>query len=277
MENEVTMVSQPTMLEAINKSEIDVQIATAHQFPRDVRKALEKVKSLAMMDRETAFGCFYQLERKGADGMKTVIEGLSVRMAEIIASCWGNIRVQARIIGNDGRMITAQGVCHDLETNTAVSVEVKRSICGKHGTFSQDMQVVTGNAAAAIAFRNAVLKVIPSVVIKKVVDEVHQMAMGQITDIKREWEQIRSWYFMKGVNELQLIEYLGIHNRDEATKEHILHLQGLANAIHEGTTTVEETFIAPRQKQAQAERAMKMAEEARKKAEQAQHKGGEQA
>lgn len=266
----MTMVSQPTMLEAMNKSEIDVQIATAHQFPRDVRKSLEKVKSLAMMDRDTAFGCFYQLKRKGADGKESIIEGLSVRMAEIIASCWGNIRVQARIIGNDGRMITAQGVCHDLETNTAVSVEVKRSILGKHGTFSQDMQVVTGNAAAAIAFRNAVLKVIPSVVIKKVVDEVHQMAMGQITDINREWEQIRSWYFMNGVNELQLIEYLGIHNRNEATKEHILHLRGLANAIHEGTTTIEETFNLPKKQQAQSAAATRMAKEAMERVEKSQ-------
>ena len=65
-------------------------------------------------------------------------------MAEIIANAWTNLRVATRIIGNDGRMITAQAVCHDLETNVAVCKEVKRSIVTKKGyTFSQDMQVVT--------------------------------------------------------------------------------------------------------------------------------------
>lgn len=250
-QNEVISVSQPTMLEAINKSEIDMQIATAHQFPRDVNKALERIKALAMMDRDTAFGCFYHLERKGANGEKTIIEGLSVRMAEIIATSWGNLRVQSRIIGNDGRMITAQGVCHDLETNVAVSVEVKRSICGKYGTYSQDMQVVTGNAASAIAFRNAVLKVIPQVVTKRIVDEVQQLALGQINSIEKEWQRLIGWYYNAGVVEAQMLEYLGIGQRTEVTPEHIMTLKGLANAIHEGTTTVKEQFKPLVQQQAQ--------------------------
>ena len=91
------------MLEALNKSEIDMQIATAHAYPRNEEKALDKMAQLACMDVDTASDCFYNLERKKADGTVEEINGLSVRMAEIKAACWGNLRVQARIIGNDGQ------------------------------------------------------------------------------------------------------------------------------------------------------------------------------
>ena len=146
-QGEVIEVSQADMLAAINKSEIDTQIATAKQYPRNLARVLNNIETLATMDEDTAASCFYILRRQGK-----VIEGPSVRMAEIIASSWGNLRLQARIVGNDGKVITAQGVCHDLESNYATSVEVKRRITNKYGkTFSDDMQVVTGNAACAIA------------------------------------------------------------------------------------------------------------------------------
>ena len=134
---EVMQVSNAESLAALTRSEIDVQIATAKQYPRNLARVLGNIETLATMDEEVAGSCFYTLRRQGK-----VIEGASVRMAEIIASSWGNLRVQARIIGNDGKMITAQGVCHDLESNYAVSAEVKRRITDKNGhTFSEDMQM----------------------------------------------------------------------------------------------------------------------------------------
>lgn len=148
--NEIIEVNQADLLQASNRADIDAQVATAHAYPRNIQKVLNNIETLATMDRETAEDCFYVLRRKDRNGNDSVIEGLSVRMAEIIANAWGNLRVATRIVGNDGRMITAQAICHDLETNVAVCKEVKRSIVTKTGnTFSQDMQVVTGNAASS--------------------------------------------------------------------------------------------------------------------------------
>ena len=195
MDNEIIEVKQADMLQAINRAEIDIQIATAKQYPRDLNAVLNKIATYATMDRETAEDCFYVLRRKDRDGNDSVIEGLSVRMAEIIAGAWGNIRVQARIIGNDGRQITAQAICHDLETNFAVSKEVKRSIVTKKGyTFSEDMQVVTGNAACSIAFRNAVLTVIPKAVTKRIINEVKQVALGQSIDLEQSRQNVIQYF-----------------------------------------------------------------------------------
>jgi hypothetical protein len=247
MENQdLVQVSSAELVSALNRSEIDVQISTAKTYPRNLPQVLNKIETYATMDTETAEDCFYALRRKGRPGDEdTIIEGVSVRMAEIIAGAWGNMRVQTRIIGNDGKTITVQGMCHDLETNLAVSVEVKRRITGRDGrTFSEDMQVVTGNAASAIAFRNAVLKVVPKAVTKNVIDRVKDVAMGQSIDLETVRQRLISYYAKLAVPVDQLLSYLSITAASEMDKEKCFQLKGLANAIKEGTTTVKETFAS---------------------------------
>jgi GTP:adenosylcobinamide-phosphate guanylyltransferase len=267
MESNIIEICQADMLQAINRAEIDIQISTAKQYPRDLQQVLNKIATYATMDKETAEDCFYVLRREGANGQSSVIEGLSVRMAEIIASSWGNLRVQSRIIGNDGKMITAQAICHDLETNLAVSKEVKRRITNKYGkTYSEDMQVVTGNAASSIAFRNAVLAVIPKAVTKRIINDVKKVALGQSIDLETTRQRMIDYYVKIGVSQQQIFEYLEIKSLAEIDKEKVFELRALANAIKEGTTSVAETF---KKNTADAE---KLATEARNKSEAAKNK-----
>lgn len=266
MENEVIRIEKAEMLQAVNRAEVDIQISTAKQYPRDLPQVLNRIATYAMMDRETAEDCFYVLRRQGRDGAASVIEGLSVRMAEIIASSWGNLRIQTRIVGNDGKMITAQAMCHDLETNVAVCKEVSRSIAYKNGaTYSQDMQIVTGNAAASIAFRNAVLSVIPKAVTKNIINQVKQVALGQSIDLEQSRQNVIAYFAKIGVTKEQLLLYLGKNAIEEIDQQSIYELRATANAIKEGTTTVQETFVEP-EKQAKAQ------ELANAKAETAQEK-----
>ena len=242
MENEIIEIHQSDMLTAINRAEVDIQISTAKQYPREVSRVLNQIKTYATIDMETAEDCFYALRRgKGSDAQ--VIEGISVRLAEIIAGAWGNLRVQTRIIGNDGKTITAQAVCHDLESNLAVSLEVKRRITDKYGrTYSEDMQVVTGNAASAIAYRNSVLKVVPKAVTKKVVNEIKQVALGQSIDLETRRQRLVQYFAQIGVMQSELLAYCEVKTIDQIDTEMVFELRGLANAIKEGTTTVKETF-----------------------------------
>ena len=238
---DIIQIQQSEMLQALNRSEVDIQISTAKQYPRHLPEVLNKIATYATMDTETAEDCFYALRRSGE-----VIEGVSVRMAEIITGAWGNMRVQTRIIGNDGKTITAQGICHDLETNIAVSVEVKRRITDKQGrTFSEDMQVVTGNAASAIAFRNAVLKVVPKAVTKKVIEDVKQVALGNAIDLETSRKNALANYAKAGVTEQMILDYLGITKKEEIDKEKLFALKAAWNAIKEGTATIEDEFVKP--------------------------------
>lgn len=251
----IIQVAQSEMLQAINKSEVDVQIATAKQYPRDLSRVLNTIRTLGTLDTETAEDCFYAL-RRGQGNDASVIEGVSVRLAEIIAGSWGNMRVATRIIGNDGKTITAQGVCFDLETNLAVSVEVKRRITDKKGrTFSEDMQVVTGNAASAIAFRNAVLKVVPKAVTKKVIDDIKKVALGASVDLETRRQNMLAYFQKIGVKQDEIFKYCGVSTIDEIDNAMVFELRGLANAIKEGTTTVQEAFRPQPQKSSSEEQA----------------------
>ena len=253
---EVMQVSNAESLAALTRSEIDVQIATAKQYPRNLARVLGNIETLATMDEEVAGSCFYTLRRQGK-----VIEGPSVRMAEIIASSWGNLRVQARIIGNDGKMITAQGVCHDLESNYAVSSEVKRRITDKQGkTFSEDMQVVTGNAACAIAMRNALFKVVPAALVKKVIDKAKKVSLGESMTLETSRAKMMQYFKTIGVEEKQVLDYLSIEKVDEINIDMVVELRGLANAIKEGTTTAKEAFEPKVDAQKAADVAQKFAD-----------------
>ena len=251
MDNDVVIINSAESLQAINKAEIDMQVSTAKQYPRDLHQVLRNIRAYATMDEETAEDCFYALKR-GYGNDATLIEGVSVRLAEIFATCWGNLRVATRIVGNDGKTITAQGACHDLENNVQVCVEVKRRITDKNGrTFSEDMQVVTGNAASAIAFRNAVLKVIPKAVTKKVINDIKDVAIGKANNTEQKRASLIKWYEGRGVTIDELLAYVEADCVESIDAEKLLMLRSTANAIKEGTTTIAETFKSKKTDSAQ--------------------------
>ena len=242
---EVSRIDSAASLEALNRSEIDIQISTAKKYPRNVDESLNRIVRLATVNPQTANECFYSLRRGGDNG--TAIEGPSVRLAEIVAASWGNLRVASQIIGNDGKFVTARGVCHDLETNVAVASETKRRITDKYGkTYNDDMQVVTGNAAGAIAFRNAVFKVVPKAVISNAISEIKQC---MIADTAENFEETKAKMFAtfakKGVTKDMILSYFDISSEDEITPEIVTELRTTHTAIKEGQATAEELFINP--------------------------------
>lgn len=273
---EVTTIRKAEALEALNRSEIDIQISTAKKYPRDIAASINKVIALATVNETTAEECFYSLKRRGNDGGDTFINGPSIRLAEIIAASWGNLRVQAQVIGNDGKFITARGVCQDLETNFAASVEVQRRICDKYGkTFSEDMQVVTGNAAAAIAFRNAVFKVVPMSTFGQAVEIIKQTAAGKVENLPETVQKMLRYFVSLGVTEPMVLSYLEVESRDEISAEMVNELRGVKNAIKEGITTAKESFINPYNEKIKAKEATSKAGTVKGKVAAAMAKQGE--
>ena len=136
------------------------------------------------------------------------------------------------------------------------------------------MQVVVGNAAVAIAQRNAICKVVPQVLIASVVKEVQAKALEHIkqTGVKSQWKSCVACFQAYQVTDLMLLDYIGKKSAEEVTAEDIQKLGGVYNAIKEGTTTVEETFKKPKQQEAIAQQAQAAAESAQQKAEKAMNR-----
>tara|TARA_Y100000310_G_scaffold300133_1_gene335560 strand:- start:94 stop:909 length:816 start_codon:yes stop_codon:yes gene_type:complete len=231
-------ITEPSALEAIERAQIDMQIATARKYPRALSEVKNRMLGFATLDEETAAACFYTLPRDG----KT-IQGPSVRLAEIAVASYQNIRAGARVIANDGKNITAQGVCHDLENNVAVSVEVKRRITSKMGrTFSDDMQTVTGNAACAAAFRNAVFKVVPGALIKPVYEQAMKVAQGDATTLGQRRDKALEAFQKMGIQPEQILERLERDAVEDITLKDLQTLIGLHTAIKDGDTSLDESF-----------------------------------
>lgn len=230
--------SHDTALYLLTKAEIDIAISTAKAFPRSVQLFIDRATSIATITEDVAAACNYSVPRSG----KT-IEGPSVRLAEIVCTSYGNINSGARVIDNDGKTITAQGVCHDLETNNRVTVEVKRRITDRNGkTYSEDMQVVAGNAACAIAFRNAVFKVVPSALIQPIYEATKKVAKGtELTLVERREKAVKYFTDLK-VTTKQLCEVLEIAKVEDIDLEKLSILRGMKTAIETGETTVKEIF-----------------------------------
>ena len=248
-QNEIAVISSTEALQAVTSAEIDKQIATAKMYPRDVMAAVNEMQQLALFDEETAESCFYHLERKQWDKEKhqyvmNVIEGPSIRMAEIAAASWGNIRVLTRVVGNDGRNVTVEAVAFDLQKNNANSQQIVRSIMTKEGqTYSNDMIALTINAASAIARRNAIYNVVPRVYIDKLCEKCKEFVKGQATTgIRDKVQKIIKAFAKYGITEEMVCAKVGVKSRDEIDPDMVVTLVGIGNSLKDGQTTVEEEF-----------------------------------
>lgn len=234
-----SMVAEQGMVAMLNRSDIEQQIATAHKFPRSVKTFVNKASSLVTLNEETADDCIYALPR----GQGKTIEGPSVRFAEIISHSWGNSRSGARVVDDTGKFVTSQGVFHDLETNVATTFEVQRRITDKQGRrYNDDMVGVTANAASSIAYRNAVLKGIPKALWQPIYEQARKLLLGDVRTLTSRRDTMLAYYQKLGVSPDKVFARLEVASIEDITLEHLLTLKGLATALKDGETSIEQTF-----------------------------------
>jgi hypothetical protein len=223
---------------ALTKAEIDIQISTAKQFPRDLQKFKSNCISMVKSSKEIAQSCNYCLSRAGKS-----IKGPSVRLAEIIQNNWGNLRTAAKVLDENKEFIVVQGGCHDLENNVAVQVEVKRRITNKHGKrYGADMIQTTTAAAISIAMRNAIFKVVPNVYVMTLAKEAEKFALGSPDNFQNMVKQWFEWFNNAGISEDAILLKLGIEKKSQISKAHLITLQGIATALNDNMTTLENEF-----------------------------------
>ena len=239
-EDEVITAESGT-LAVITKAEIDMQIATARQYPRSIKKFRTEMLDMVQLTEKIAEECIYALPRDG----KT-IEGPSARFAEVAASAWGNCRAGARTVSEENDFVVAQGVFHDLERNVAITYEVKRRIVNKYGKrFGADMIGVTANAACSIALRNAILKGIPKAFWSEMYDAARKAAIGDVKTLANKRAEMMLYFQKMGVTPEMIFAVLSVAGVEDIGMDELVTLKGMATAIKEGDTTVEQAFPMP--------------------------------
>jgi hypothetical protein len=264
--------NQDAAISLITKAEIDSLIFRAQQQPRSLKLFVNEALSMATLNEDIADSCAYALPRGG----KTV-EGPSVRLAEIVAAAYGNLRTGSRVIYNDGKHITAQGVVHDLQKNILHTEEVQRSILqhewepdpnqtgrnrktGKMVTMNEDMQTITGRAACAIAYRNAIFKVVPAALIQDIYEKVKETAKGTEQTLAARRLKAVNYFTALGVKDVQIYQILEVKGIEDIDLDKFGLLRGMCSAHRNGEVTLEGIFPKPDAK-AKADAATKKAED----------------
>lgn len=234
------IITQADQALELTKAEIDIQVTTAKRYPRSLEAFKQNALAMVKSSKETAQSCNYCITRAGKS-----IKGPSIRMAEIIQNTWGNMRTGAKVLDEGKEFVIVQGACHDLESNVAVSVEVKRRITNKQGKrYSADMVQTTTAAAISIAIRNAVFKVIPRVYIDILAGEAEKIALGSPDDFPNLVKQWMDYFIGMGISKDAILGKLGIEKVTQISKAHLITLQGIANALKDNMTTLETEFPA---------------------------------
>lgn len=237
---EITQVQEvsASVLESMTRAEVDVQITTAKKFPRSLQGFLNDAESCVCRNPDVAASCIYALPRGG----KT-IEGPSVRMAEILAHCWGNLLVMSRISQETDRFIVAQCLAWDLEKNSRAGIEVRRKITDRNGRrLNDDMITMTCNAALSIAYRNAVWKIIPAAFYGTVYQKARRLAGGQGKSIEERRKGVQEWIAGIGVKAAELFAFLGVKGWEDISLDHMATLAGIITSLKDGETTVDQVF-----------------------------------
>jgi hypothetical protein len=241
-------------LATLARVEIDQQIATARAYPRSIDRAVKNIVALATLDEETAEECCYALVRKSKrrggndDEENKPIEGPSVRLAEIAAQQWGNCRIDARVveINRKDKYVAAEGIFHDLETNVALKNTVRRRISTRSGSiFSDDMIIVTGNAACAIAKRNAILAGIPRGVYRPAYAKAREIIAGTAETLSVNRAKAIDAFKRFAVTPDQIFEALGVEGEGDIKPSHIATLRAMFSTLKNSESTVEEMFGKP--------------------------------
>lgn len=226
------------MIGALARAEIDTLIATARTYPRQLTVVQKKMTDLATMDEEAADEAIYSVPRDGK-----VIEGPSIRFAEMAVQCYGNARVAARttMVDRKEMFVEAEGIFLDAETNVATLARVRRRISNKRGrVFSDDMITTTSNAAQSIARRNAILAGIPKAIWRKPFAAARQVVMGDIKTLANRRGEALAAMQRFGLTAEQVFALLGVAGEEEIDQDKLVTLRSTYRHLRDGEITVEQ-------------------------------------
>jgi hypothetical protein len=236
-------VLKPSSLEVITKAECDVQIATAHKFPRSISRFFKSAESLATATPEIAASMEYA---KPVGGDK--VKGPSARLAEIVAATYGNLRIQARVISETHSEIVAQGVAHDLESNVAMSTEVTVSILKRDGVtrYGADQVATMRAAACSKARRNAIFLAVPVALCQPIIAAARKVAGGDAKTLPERRKMQLDWFEKQGVKRSVVLAWLGVKGEEDIGLEEMADLVAASNTAKEDGVSLASVFAAPR-------------------------------
>jgi hypothetical protein len=231
-EGNIAIESERAIAEAQGK------LVVAKRFPRDRYQSMEQILD-ACKRKKLADGAIYAYSRGGEK-----VSGPSIRLAEELARCWGNIEYGLRELSNQPGYSEMEAYAWDLETNTysAQRFTVRHIRERKEGdkslTGQRDIYEITANMGAR-RMRARILAILPDDVVDAAVQQCRQTIAGSSDEpLSARIERMRQAFAKSGVTTQMLERRLG-HVLAETTLDELPDLQGIYNAIRDGAKASE--------------------------------------
>ncbi len=241
---ETTVAVVSNALQQLTQGEIASQVEIAHRFPRSMELFLKRSIGMATLDEETAESCLYNRPvGKDRDGKQVYAEGLSIRCAEIVGACYGNLRVSSMTTFQDERKVTVRGMAHDLESNFASSSEVSESTVDRNNKpYSERHRLLIEKVAHAKARRDATFQVVPRALAKPVESAVRKVLAGDEKTISKRREAVEAWVKKIGIDVQRVFTVLNVKGYADLGEKELIQLTGLRTAMKDGDCTLDEAF-----------------------------------
>lgn len=231
----VTIESSKAIAEAQGK------LIIAKNFPRDEHLAYAKVME-ACKRRSLAEKAIYSYPRSGS-----TISGPSIRLAEELARCWGNVDFGIKELSQKDGESEMSAYCWDLETNTMSSqtfvVAHVRDTKKGQVRLTEQRDIYENNAnMAGRRLRARILAILPPDLVEAAVAECKKTLAGDndIPIADRINKMVAS--FAKfGVKIDTLEKRLG-RKIDTMTTEDICEYAGIYNSLKDGNSSISDWF-----------------------------------
>ena len=225
-------------------AEAQGKLVIAKRFPRDTVSAYARVAETCKR-KGIAEKAFYSYPRGGE-----TVSGVTIRFAEELARCWGNIDYGIKELSQDDGKSEMQAYAWDLETNSIstqnfTNPHIRETRYGaKQLTSQRDIYEINANMGAR-RLRSRILSVLPTDLIDMAIEECKKTLAGSNKEplIDRVKKMVVAFQEF-GVTQEQIEQRLG-RKIETMTADDFTDYIGIYNAIKQKESKVADWFEAP--------------------------------
>lgn len=221
-------------------AEVQGAMVIAKKFPRDQDLAFKRIMD-ACKRRSLAERAIYTFPRGG-----TKVEGPSIRLAEAMAQCWGNLDFGILELEQRRGESTVMAYAWDLETNTRQTkvFQVKHLRGTKQGNVElddpRDIYEMTANQGAR-RLRSCILGVIPGDIVDAAVEKCQQTLLTSDENLEERIKAMVAKFKGLGIT-VGMIE-ARLHHKIEATTVHeVVDLGKIFRSLEDNMSAVSDWF-----------------------------------
>ena len=226
-------------------AEAQGKLVIAKRFPRNEIAAYAKAME-ACQRPSMAAKAFYSFPRGGQ-----IVAGPTIRFAEELARCWGNIDYGIKELSQDEGKSEMQAYAWDLETN-AQSVQNftnphQREQNKKMVTLTSQRDIYENNANMATRrLRSRILAILPAWFVEDAIEECRKtLACQNSTPLIDRVKNMVVQFAKLGVSQEQIEKRLK-KKVDNMNSEDLVDFVGIFNAIKQGESKIADLFeVAP--------------------------------